>query len=200
MAEFFRIFQNHEFIDRSRINAHFRARRFGIGDEASLKLRIDPRAGNHLGAVGRRARLLVLDLLLNIFLRDDALFDEQIAYRVDSLGVMAQLIFRMFVAMCVVGGAHGGFLFRQPDRANARRYRQALCLSAPEVSPKRRFGKRQPGTAFFSADRPCRRLATRGLKSLRKFARPTPSCRVYTTAYECDPDGLRILLSPGLLA
>ena len=49
--------------------------------------------------VRRRARFLILDLALNVFFGEHTLLDKQIADRVNPFRVMAQLMFRMFVAM-----------------------------------------------------------------------------------------------------
>ena len=74
---------------------------FGSAMKRALKRRIDPRAGDQLGAVRRRARFLIVDLALNIFLGDHALFDQQIANRVDPFGMMTQFVLRMLVTMFV---------------------------------------------------------------------------------------------------
>ena len=68
MAHLLIVFENHEFVDRRGIDAEFRTGGFRIGNEARLESRIEPRAGDELGAVGRRARFLIVDLALNVLL------------------------------------------------------------------------------------------------------------------------------------
>src|SRR6266511_3484730 len=140
MTNLFGILYTHELIDAGGIDAHFRARCFGIRDETSFKSRIDPRVSDELRTVRRRARFLIFDLALNVLFGEHTLLDKQIADRVNPFRVMAQLMLRMLVAMrigrCI---AHLYLLVTGSDLTNAHKYRQEPYPSVLQTGPIRRL-------------------------------------------------------------